>query len=83
MYAIRCTVYHPKSSVVFEISEKSNYIILVDTPKLNTAFDVAKRAMDNKYHQLYMRECFEFSSGAQKLAGSLNGELVKILFTNS
>lgn len=82
MYAIRCTVHHPRFSIAFGIQEQSNYIILVDTPKLNTAFDIAKRAMDDKYHGRYTRENFEFSAGAQRVNGSLDGESFKILFTN-
>lgn len=82
MYAIRCTVTHPHYVRVVSGLYKSNYIILVDTPKLRTAFDVALRAMQDKYHNRYERQNFEISPGAQKVEGNLSGEVFKVLFTN-
>lgn len=82
MYAIRCTVTHGPIGQAIGLY-KSNYVILVDTPKLYTAFSVAKRAMKDRYHLRYGDSQFEFSSGAQKVSGQLEeGKLFQIIFTN-
>lgn len=81
MYAIRCKVFHPQPNIAQLV--ESHYVILVDAQdmKLYKCFNIARDAMIEKYHGRYPKHCFEFSAGAQKIDGSLNGQVVKILLS--
>jgi hypothetical protein len=79
MYSIRCKVFHDEIGNAMGLYE-SRYVILVDTPKLRTAFDISERAMNEKYPR-YEKHNFKFSIGAQRVDGHLNDRLFQILLT--
>jgi hypothetical protein len=83
MYAIRCTVTNSESVQALTGMTKSNYIVLVDTPKVTQAFKMARQAMHDKFRGQYNSRQFEFATGAQTVDGVLSADQpVKILFTN-
>lgn len=83
MWALRVTVTHSRLMVATTGTYKSNYIVLVDTPNMSEAYNVALDAMKEKYRNLYTSDQFDIASGAQPVDGHLDSDQVyKILFTN-